>query len=119
MPKDGVITEIKFDIAKAADGRHQPFITTFALPATHSKLPAGTILIEGDEVGTAKLAAASGEQAIFGVLDEAVEENEGMGNVMIHGSCPADILVTVAADGTATLAEAELIAALRAIGIYV
>ena len=120
MAKNGVAAEISLDITTAADGRHPPFITTVSLPSEHPALKAGTVLIKGDEEGTAGLAAASGTQTLLGVLNEAVEKDEGMGNVMIHGSCPADMLVTVAADtGTATLAEAELIAALRGIGIYV
>jgi hypothetical protein len=117
--KNGVTAEIEVSTRKAADGRHPPFITSVSLPATHPALPEGTILIEGAEAGTAALAAASGVQTILGVLEEAVAENEGTGNVLIHGSCPADILVTINAGGTAAPASAALIKALRGIGIYV
>lgn len=119
MPKSGIAGEMTLNTRKAADRRHPPFITTAILPTSHPALPEGTILKEGTIPGTADLAAASGTQVLFGVLDEAVEENEGIGNVIIHGSCPAGILVTVAGGGTATAASAALIGALRGIGIYV
>jgi hypothetical protein len=119
MAKNGKVAEINLDMTTAADGRHPPFITTVTLPAAHPELPAGTVLIEGAETGSADLAAADGDQTILGVLNEAVEANEEMGNVMIHGSCPADMLVTVAADGTVTIADADLIKALQSAGIYV
>ena len=115
---NGKTGEMELNTRRAADGRHPPFITTFALPATHPALPEGTILKEGTEAGTADVAAASGTQVLLGVLDTRVEANEGAGNVLVHGSCPSDILVTVAA-GTATPAPAALIKALRGIGIYV
>ena len=117
--KNGVVAEIEVNTRKAADNRHPPFITSAALPSAHPALPEGTVLIEGAEAGTADLAAASGDQAILGVLEEAVAENEGVGNVLIHGSCPADILVTVDSGGEATPADADLVKALRGVGIYV
>ena len=119
MPKNGVIGEININTRKAADGRHPPFITSVALPTVHHALPEGTILIEGDEAGSAKLAAAEGDQVVIGVLDEAVEANCEIGNVMIHGSCPAEVLVTVSDEGKSTPASKDLISALRGIGIYV
>ncbi|MDR2471567.1 MAG: hypothetical protein LBD09_05600 [Treponema sp.] len=119
MSKNGVVSEITVNTRKAADGRHQPFITSVNLPATHPALPEGTILIDGAEAGTAALAAASGIQSLLGVLEEAVEADEPVGNVLIHGSCPAEILVTVVANGTATAALPALVKGLRAIGIYV
>jgi len=118
MPKNGVVGEISIHTRRAADGRHPPFITSVTL-GEHPGLPEGTILIEGKEAGTAALAAASGNQALFGVLEEAVKAGESVGNVMIHGSCPADTLVTVAADGKISPASDGLIKALRGIGIYV
>jgi hypothetical protein len=117
--KDGVVAEVELNTRKAADNRHPPFITSVTLPASHPALPEGTILIEGAGAGTAAPAAATGDQVILGVLEEAVAENEGVGNALIHGSCPAEILVTVAGNGTATAASAALIKALRGIGIYV
>ncbi len=119
--KDGVVGEITLNPGSAADGRHPAFVTTVSLPAEHPALPAGTILVEGTAPGTASLAAATlGEQKPLGVLNEAVEANEGAGNVLIHGSCPAEILVTVASDGASTAASAAFIAALRREnGIYV
>ena len=120
MAKNGVIGEITLNTRKAADGRHPPFVTSITLPATHPALPEGTILIGGSDPGTAALAAATlGTQTLFGVLDEAVEANEEVGNVLIHGSCPAEVLVTVATNGATTPASADLIKALRGIGIYV
>jgi len=119
MPKNGVTAEITIDTRKAADGRHPAFISSVSLPEGHPALPEGTILIEGITAGTAALAAATGSQTLLGILEEAVKANEGVGNMMLHGSCPAEILVTVDADGTATAADAALIKALRGIGIYV
>jgi hypothetical protein len=118
MPKHGVAGEFSINTSRAADGRHQPFITTATLPAAHPALPAGTILKEGAAAGTADLAAPDGEQALMGVLDEAVEAGEGVGNVIIHGSCPAEILVTSDARGETAPASEGLIKALRGIGIY-
>ena len=116
---NGKTAEAELNVRRAADGRHPPFITTFALPATHPALPEGTILIEGATAGSADLAEATEEGALLGVLESRVDANEGAGNVLIHGSCPAEILVTVDSTGDAALASAELIKALRGIGIYV
>jgi len=116
---NGVVAEMTLNTRTASDERHQAFVTSAALPASHPALPEGTILIEGTDSGTVALAAATGTQTIFGVLQEAVEANKGIGNVMIHGSCPADILVTVASNGDKTPASAALIKALRVVGIYV
>jgi len=117
--KDGIVGEMNVHTRRAADGRHHPFITSVTLPENHPALPEGTILIGGAGAGTAALAAASGAQTLFGVLDEEVKANEGVGNVIIHGSCPAEILKTVNASGEPTPASADLIKALRGIGIYV
>ena len=119
MAKNGVVGEMSIHTKRAADGRHQPFITSVTLPASHPALPEGTILKEGTDAGTADLAAASGTQTIMGVLDEAVEAGEGVGNVILHGSCPAEVLVTVTSTGVATAASDSLIKTLRGIGIYV
>jgi len=117
--KDGVVGEMSLHTRRAADGRHQPFITSVTLPANHPALPEGTILIGGTDPGTAALAAASGTQTLMGVLDEAVKANEGVGNVIIHGSCPAEVLVTVNTNGETAPASGALIKSLRDIGIYV
>jgi len=117
--KNGVVAEMTLNTRTAADERHPAFVTSAALPASHPALPEGTLLVEGTEAGSVALAAASGTQTIFGVLQEAVEPNAGVCNVMIHGSCPADILVTVASNGDKTPASAALIKSLRGIGIYV
>jgi len=103
---------------RAADGRHPPFITSVTLPANHPDLPEGTILTKGSEAGSVALAAASGNQILFGVLEEEVKAGDNVGNAVIHGSCPAEILVTVAANGERTPASAALIESLRGIGIY-
>ena len=116
---NGKTAEMELNTRRAADARHPPFITTFMLPATHPALPEGTILREGTASGTAELATASGTQTLLGVLDTRVDANEGSCNVIIHGSCPSDILVTVAANGDTTPASAALIKSLRGIGIYV
>jgi hypothetical protein len=52
------------------------------------------------------------------MLESAVEKDEKNGNVLVHGSCPADILVYFDSDA-ATPATGDQIAELRAIGIYV
>ena len=125
----GKIAEVEFSARRAADGRHPPFITTVTLPADHPALPEGTLLFEGATAGTAILNATtttgSGENAVttdnapIGVLESAVEANDGTGNIVLHGSVPADILVTVDEDGDETPATAAQIKALRGIGIYV
>jgi hypothetical protein len=134
MPKNGVIGEIGINTRKAADGRHPAFISSVILPDTHPALPEGTLLTAGSSAGLAALApaelapATSGSGAgpivpgdqMLGVLEEAVEADEAVGNVLVHGSCPAELLVTVDPDdGTVSPATADHIAALRGIGIYV
>jgi hypothetical protein len=52
------------------------------------------------------------------VLETRVEANEENGNVMLHGSCPADILKWEDGGGLAG-ATPDQIKALRGIGIYV
>jgi hypothetical protein len=115
--QNGIVGEITINTERAADGRHPPFITTFALPAAHPAWPAGTFMAAGDDPGTASASVTSNGDNIIGVLDTAVEANEGAGNVMIHGSCPADILKWV--DGEIGPANEAQIKALRGIGIYV
>ena len=110
---------MELNTRRAADGRHPPFITAFALPAGHPALPEGTVLTEGATAGSAALAEASGDQELLGVLETRVDAGEESGNVLIHGSCPAEILVTVdGATGEAEPASADLIKALRGAGIY-
>jgi hypothetical protein len=46
---NGATAEAELNTRRAADGRHPPFITTFALPATHVAWPEGTLMAEGDE----------------------------------------------------------------------
>jgi len=130
---NGVTAQAELNTRRAADGRHQPFITAFTLPASHIAWPEGTIMVAGANRGeataavtttvtdpqTAAVTTTLPDPATFiGVLDVRVAENEGSGNVIIHGSCPADILKYV--DGNALVdADADQIAALRGKGIYV
>jgi hypothetical protein len=113
----GKIAEVELSARRAADGRHPPFITTATLPTEHPALPEGTLLFAGAAPGSAVIDDA--DTTLLGVLESAVEENEGTGNVVIHGSVPADILVMVADNGDRTPATAEQIKALRGIGIFV
>jgi hypothetical protein len=126
---NGVIAEAELNTRRAADGRHQAFITSYALPAEHIAWPEGTLMVAGAAAGSAKAATpfdlygkdgATGADsaAVIGVLDTRVAANEQSGNVIIHGSCPADILKSVD-DGEIVDATAEQINALRGIGIYV
>jgi hypothetical protein len=126
---NGVTVEAELNTRRAADGRHQPFITSYTLPAEHMAWPEGTLMAAGAAAGSAKAASpfdlygkdgASGvdNAAIIGVLDTRVSANEQSGNVIIHGSCPADILKCVD-DGEIVDATAEQIKALKSIGIYV
>ena len=115
---NGVTAQAEIDPRTAADGRHPPFITTFRLPATHPAWPEGTILIAGANPGEAAAATTTAATNIIGVLQRRVAENETSGNVLIHGSCPAEILKYIGANGTVD-ATAGQIAALRGIGVYV
>jgi hypothetical protein len=120
---NGVTAEAELNTRRAADGRHQPFITSYTLPAEHIALPEGTLMVAGDTAGSAK-AASPGDvdgvdgAEIIGVLDTRVAANEQSGNVIIHGSCPADILKCVD-DGEIADATAKQINALKSVGIYV
>jgi hypothetical protein len=73
----------------------------------------------GTGAGNATAAVGTGTETLVGVLESAVEANETNGNVLIHGSCPADALVFFDATNGNTPATAAQIAALRAIGVYV
>jgi len=128
----GVTAEAELNTRRAADGRHQPFITAFKLPASHIALPEGTIMVKGVNPGEAKPATATSvtvsdvttvtppdPDTFIGVLDVRVAENEESGNVILHGSCPADILKYVDENGELVDADADQIAALRGINIYV
>ena len=115
---NGKTAEAELNTRRAADGRHPPFITSFALPASHIAWPEGTMLVAGDTTGSATAASADDSDNIIGVLETRVAADEQSGNVMIHGSCAADILKIVD-DGELTDAGEEQIAALRGIGIYV
>jgi len=114
---NGVTAEAELNTRRAADGRHPPFITSFSLPATHVAWPEGTIMAAGNEPGTATASVVSDGSNIIGVLDTRVGENEQTGNVILHGSVPADILKCY--DGNEVPVTADHIKALRGIGIYV
>jgi len=130
---NGATAQAELNTRRAADGRHPPFITTFALPAPHIAWPEGTIMIAGANPGEATAAVTttvtdSNTNAVttvppdpagfIGVLETRAAANEESGNVMIHGSCPADILKYIDG-GDIVDAGADQIAALRGIGIYV
>ena len=114
---NGITTTAEINPRTAADGRHPPFITTFALPEEHAAWPEGTLMVADDDPGSAKAAAPS-DTDFVGVLDRRAGENEPSGNVLIHGSVPAEIL-KCEDSGEIVDAAAEQIAALRGIGIYV
>ena len=119
----GVIAEAEINLRTAADGRHPPFITTFLLPDEHAAWPEGTIMVQAMDSttpipGQATALASSATSNIVGVLQRRVVENETSGNVVIHGSVPAEILKYVPSTGPVD-ATAGQIAALRAIGVYV
>jgi hypothetical protein len=114
---NGVTAEAELNTRRAADGRHPPFITAFTLPATHTAWPEGTLMIAGDATGSATAASAE-DTDIIGVLETRVDADEQSGNVVIHGSVPADILKCEDGGGLVK-ATAEHINALRGIGIYV
>jgi hypothetical protein len=118
MPQNGIVGEISASTRRAADGRHPPFITTVTLPASHAAWPEGTLMAKGAAPGTVSAGVTSDGKNVIGVLDTAVEANEGTGNVIIHGSCPAETLKCV--DGATVIAASEAqIEALKGIGIYV
>jgi len=114
---NGKTAEAELNTRQAVDGRHPPFITSFALPATHAAWPEGTIMAEGSEPGAATADVLSDGSNIIGVLNTRVGENEQSGNVILHGSVPADILKCY--DGGEVPVTAVHIKALRGKGIYV
>jgi len=131
---NGVTAQAELNTRRAADGRHPPFVTSFILPALHAAWPEGTIMAAGANPGEATAAAATTETdpqtdavtvippdpaTFIGVLETRVAANEESGSVMIHGSCPADILKYVDGGGALADATADQIAALRGIGVYV
>ena len=119
----GVTTQAEINPRTAADGRHPPFITAFGLPEIHATWDEGTIMVQAmDETtsipGQATALSSNATSNIIGVLQQRVAENETSGNVLIHGSVPAEILKYVPSTGPVD-ATAGQIAALRAAGIYV
>ena len=120
---NGVAAQAEINPRTAADGRHQPFITAFSLPDAHIAWDEGTIMVQamdGTEPipGQATALSSSATSNIIGVLQRRVAANETSGNVVIHGSVPAEILKYVPSTGPVD-ATAGQIAALRAVGIYV
>jgi len=120
----GVTAEGQINTRKAADGRHQPFITTFTLPDEHPAWPEGTIMIAAmDETtpipGHATALTSNATSNIIGVLNERVAENETSGNVLIHGSCPAEILKYIGSSGPVDATPGQIAILRNPIGIYV
>ena len=119
----GVTAQAEINPRTAADGRHPPFITTFGLPEVHAAWDEGTIMMQAmDDTtpipGQATALSSNATSNIIGVLQRRVAENETSGNVVIHGSVPAEILKYVPSTGPVD-ATAGQIAALRAVGVYV
>ena len=120
---NGITAEAEINPRTAADGRHPPFITTFGLPDEHHAWPEGTIMVQAMDgaapiPGQAAALSSVATSNIIGVLQRRVAENEMSGNILIHGSVPAEILKYVPAGGPVD-ATAGQIAALRAVGVYV
>ena len=124
MPVQGVTTTAEINPRTAADGRHPPFITAFQLPEEHGPWPEGTIMVAvilNDEAlpGRATALADSSTADIVGVLQRRVAENETSGNIMIHGSCPAEILTYATSGGPVDATAGQIEALRRGPGIYV
>jgi len=120
----GVTTEAEIDINTAADGRHPHFITTYTLPDVHPAWPEGTIMVavmdENTPVpGSATALTSTATSNIIGVLQRRVAENETSGNVMIHGSCPAEILKYIGASGPVDATPGQIAVLRNPVGIYV
>jgi len=120
----GVTTQAEINPRTAADGRHPAVITAFTLPDEHAAWDEGTIMtavIDGENgavPGQATALSSVATSNIIGVLQRRVAENETSGNIVIHGSVPAEILKYVPSTGPVD-ATAGQIAALRAVGVYV
>jgi hypothetical protein len=114
---NGATATAELNTRRAADGRHPPYITSFALPAEHAAWPEGTIMAEGNNPGEATASVLGDCSNVIGVLDTRVGANEQSGNIIVHGSVPADILKCF--DGGEIPVTAEHIKALRGIGVYV
>jgi len=120
---NGVAAQAEINPRTAADGRHPPFITAFSLPDAHIAWDEGTIMVQAMDgtnpiYGQATALSSSATSNIIGVLQRRVAENETSGNLVIHGSVPAEILKYVPSTGPVD-ATAGQIAALRAVGVYV
>jgi len=123
MAVEGVITTATINLNTAADGRHPSVITAFTLPDEHPEWPEGTIMVQAMDnttpiPGEATALTSSATSNIIGVLNRRVATNETSGNVLIHGSCPAEILKYVPSTGPVDATAAQ-IAALRVAGVYV
>ena len=116
---NGKTAEAELNTRRAADLRHPPFITAFIFPEPHAAWPEGMLMNAGENPGEARAAATGDIECLVGVLDTRVAENEESGGVIIHGSCPADILKCMGPGDIPVAAEAGQIAALRGIGVYV
>jgi len=121
---NGVVAQAEINPRIAADNRHPPFITTFQLPEEHETWDEGTIMVQAMDgttpiPGQATALSSTATTNIIGVLNRSVAENETSGNVVIHGSVPAEILKYVSNTDGPVDATAGQIAALRAVGIYV
>ena len=121
---NGVTAEGEINTRRAADNRHPPFITTFELPAEHPAWPEGTIMVQAmDDTtpipGQATALTSSATSNIIGVLDQRVAENATSGNVMIHGSCAAEVLKYISATGPVDATAGQIAVLRQPVGIYV
>jgi len=120
---NGVTSTATINANTAADDRHPSVITGYVLPDEHPAWPEGTIMVQAMDnttpiPGKATALSSSATSGIIGVLNRRVDENETSGNVLIHGSCPAEILKYVPSTGPVDATAAQ-IAALRVAGVYV
>jgi len=123
MAVEGVTSTATINMNTAADDRHPSVITGFVLPDEHPAWSEGTIMVQAMDgttpiPGKATALASSATSNIIGVLNRRVDANETSGNVLIHGSCPAEILKYVPSTGPVDATSAQ-IAALRVVGVYV
>ncbi|MCL2762224.1 MAG: hypothetical protein FWD36_03325 [Treponema sp.] len=120
----GVTTQAEINPRTAADGRHPSFITSFALPAEHPAWPEGTIMVAVMDnatpvPGQATALTSSATSNIIGVLQSRVAENETSGNVLIHGSVPAEMLKYIGIDGPVDATAGQIAVLRNPVGIYV
>lgn len=121
---NGVTAQAEINPRTAADNRHPSFITAFSLPEVHAAWDEGTIMVQAmdgtDPIpGQATALSSAATSNIIGVLNRRVAENETSGNVLVHGSVPAEILKYVSATGPVDATPAQIAVLRQPVGIYV